>query len=99
MINTEGLFEYKQEQDNTIPVRYPKKEININLFSKFFNKFGKYPGKEKTNLEIGPVWEQCIKRWTTSTVDVFSAMEEKNFKELKEIYENYYIYGISEGAS
>ena len=99
MINTEGLFEYKQEQDNTIPVRYPKKEININLFSKFFNKFGKYPGKEKTNLEIGPVWEQCIKRWTTSTVDVFNAMEEKNFKELKEIYENYYIYGISEGAS
>ena len=40
MINTEGLFEYKQEQDKTIPVRYPKKEINIDLFSKFFNKFG-----------------------------------------------------------
>ena len=94
MIETKGLFEYK-----IMPVRYPKKEINIDLFGKFFNKFGKYPGKEKTNLEIGPVWEQCIKRWTTSTVDVFSAMEEKNFKELKEIYENYYIYGISEGAS
>lgn len=99
MINTEGLFKYEQKLNSMIPVRYPKKEIDINLFSEFFYKFGKYPGKEKTNLEIGPVWEQCIKRWTTSTVDVFSALEEKNFKELKEIYENYYIDGISEGAS
>ena len=101
MIETSGLFkdQFDQKQDNIIPIRYPKKEIEKDIFSKFFTKHGKYPGKEKTHLEIGSVWEQCFRNWTTSTVDVFSAMEEENLTQLKEIYENYYIYGVSEGAS
>jgi hypothetical protein len=97
-ILTTGIFSVP-EQDSIIPIRYPKKEIDPNIFSKFFNKHGKYPGKEKTHLEIGPVWEQCFKNWTLSTVDVFSAMEKEDLNHLKEIYEDYYLYGVSEGAS
>jgi hypothetical protein len=85
--------------DETLPVRYFKKEININLFEEFFKKCGKYPGKEKTNSEISGVWDRVVSRWTTSNVNVFDIMEEENLIKLKEIYENYYVDGISEGAS
>jgi len=85
--------------DNILPVRYPKKEIDLDTLKLFFKKYGEYPGKHLTIQEIGPVWKQCFNNWTTSTVDVFSAMENKDFKLLKEIYENYYIQGVSEGAS
>ncbi len=96
-IATKGFFDEKEQ--SVIPVRYPKKEIDINLFKTFFEKNGKHPGKIKTNNEVAPVWKQCFKNWTNSSVDVFSAMENEDLSKLKEIYENYYIYGVSEGAS
>ena len=85
--------------DNILPIRYPKKEIDLDIIKLFFTKNGEYPGKNLTIKEIGPVWQQVLNRWTNSSVDVFSAIENKDFKLLKEIYENYYIQGISEGAS
>ena len=100
-IPTTGLFDTPEELKDYrgLPIRYPKKEININLFKTFFTKFGDYPGKLSTIKEIGPVWQQVLDRWTNSSVNVFKSLEEKNFKELKEIYENYYVQGVSEGAS
>jgi hypothetical protein len=85
--------------NDVLPTRYPKKEIDLNVFKLFFNKFEKYPGRKSTIKEIGPVWEQCFRNWTLSTTDVFQCIENKNFQGLKEIYENYYINGTSEGAS
>ena len=99
-IATKGLFDSPpQENYEGLPIRHPKQEIDKNVFKDFFQKFGKYPGKQSTINEIGPVWEYVLNRWTNSTVDVFKALEEEDFQNLKEIYENYYIQGVSEGAS
>ena len=86
-------------KNKLIPVRYSKKEININLFEEFFKECGKYTGKEKTDLEVSGIWERVISRHTTSVVNVFDHMEKENLIKLKEIYENYYAQGVSEGAS
>ena len=86
-------------KNNILPIRYPKKEIDLNIFKSLFDKLPKYPGKESTIKEIGPVWEKCFRNWTLSTTDVFQCIENKNLQGLKEIYENYYIDGISDGAS
>ena len=99
-IPTTGTFIEEQYEDyRKLPVRYPKEDISISHFKNFFNKFGKYPGKLSTITEIGPVWKQVLSEWTNSSVDVFKSLEDENFQELKEIYENYYVQGVSEGAS
>ena len=99
-IATKGLFDSPtQENYEGLPVRYPKQKIDENIFKNFFQKFGKYPGKQSTIKEIGPVWEYVLNRWTNSTVDVFKSLEEEDFQKLTDIYENYYVQGVSEGAS
>jgi hypothetical protein len=82
-----------------LPVRYPFKKINPEIFSDFFAKFGKYPGKAKTNDEIAPVWQQCFRNWTNSTINVFDIIDGGDFEQLAQVYENYYVQGVSEGAS
>ena len=42
--------------NDVLPTRYPKKEIDLNVFKLFFDKFEKYPGRESTIKEIGPDW-------------------------------------------
>jgi hypothetical protein len=66
------------------------------LFEIFFNEYGKYPGVDKTDSEISIVWQSVFDKYAT---DVFNVMEKGDLIQLKEIYENYYISGTSEGAS
>jgi hypothetical protein len=86
-------------KSDVLPVRYPFEKIDTNIFTNFFTKNGDYPGKSETNNEVAPVWQQCFRNWTNSSVDVFQAMEDKNLNQLANIYENYYMQGVSEGAS
>ena len=79
--------------------RHPKLQIDINTINKFFTCSNSYPGKPATLQEIGPVWETVLSDWTLSSVDIFTAIENKDFESLIKIYENYYIQGVSEGAS
>ena len=52
-IATKGLFDSPtQENYEGLPVRYPKQKIDKNIFKNFFQKFGKYPGKQSTIKEV-----------------------------------------------
>jgi len=77
------------------PVRYPHKQIDLKVFKNFFDECGTVTKKE-TDLEISPVWERVFNRWTGD--GVFKKIENQDIKSLKEMYENYYVNGISEGA-
>lgn len=79
--------------------RHPKEIIDVNIIKKFLSPPNRYPGKSSTLNEIGQVWERVLSRWTLSSIDVFKSLENKDIDELKHIYENYYIYGVSDGAS
>ena len=98
-IPTAGTFIKEEDNYRKLPIRYPKKEIDMDILKNFFVKYGKYPGKLSTINEIGPVWNKVLNQWTNSSVDVFKSLEEENLPNLKEIYENYYVQGVSEGAS
>ena len=77
-------------------VRYPKEQINVDIFKSFFDNCGNYD-KYNTNLEVSPIWEKIYDRWIGD--DVLKAMESRDFDKLKSFYEDYYVSGISEGAS
>ena len=79
-----------------IATRYPKKEIDLNIFESFYKECGEYPGIEKINSEISLVWRKMIDKWNTN---IFQILENKDLNKLKESYEDYYVNGISEGAN
>ena len=77
------------------PIRYPHKQINLKVFKNFFNECGPVTRRE-TNLEISPLWERVLNLYTGH--DVFKKIESQDVESLKEMYENYCVNGISEGA-
>ena len=78
------------------PIRYKKQNIKKNVFQSFLNECGDYY-KQKVDDEVSQIWSDGINDWTGR--DVFNALEDKNIDELKSLYENYYVSGLSEGAS
>ena len=77
-------------------IRYPKKEIDLSTFESFYKECGEYPGVKKTNSEISSLWSQIFDELDTN---IFQVLENKDLNKLKEIYEDYYVNGISDGAS
>jgi len=78
------------------PKRYKKIEIDKEVFKSFFNECGNI-FKQKTITEVSPVWEKNYNEWVGS--DVLKHMENGDINSLKQMYEEYYVNGLSEGAS
>ena len=79
----------------TEPNRYQIQKINEKLFEDFFKHCGDYNSKELIS-KASPIWTKCYENHDSN---VFESLESKNVRELKELYENYYINGISDGAT
>jgi len=78
------------------PIRYKKQSISKKVFESFFKECNGY-NQSHTEIETSPVWSRVISNHTGK--EVFDAIESKDINRLKSLYEDYYIYGISEGAS
>ena len=65
------------------------------LFEDFFNHCGDYDSNKLISIQ-SPIWTKCYENHDSN---VFDLIESKNIKELKELYENYYINGISDGLN
>ena len=76
--------------------RYPKKEIDLSIFESFYKECGEYPGVKKTNSEISSLWSQIFDKLD---MNIFQVLQNKDLNKLKELYEDYYVNGISDGAS
>ena len=78
------------------PIRFKKQEVDIEVFDNFFVECGDY---KRNNLEkeSSPIWTRIYNH--KGGYDVFDYIESKNSSELKKIYEEYYVNGISEGAT
>ena len=77
-------------------IRYPKKEIDLSIFESFYKECGEYPGVKKMNSEISSLWSQIFDEFD---INIFQVLQNKDLNKLKELYEDYYINGISHGAS
>ena len=56
-------------------IRYPKKEIDLNIFESFYKECGEYPGVKKMNSKISLLWSQIFDEWDTNIFQIL----ENNF--------------------
>lgn len=77
------------------PKRYKKIDIDKNVLTDFFNECGDYEIKN-LDKQASPIWTKC---YENHDYNVFELLEKKNIKELKNLYENYYVNGLSDGAT
>ena len=77
------------------PKRYKKIDIDKNVLNDFFNECGDYEIKN-LDKQASPIWTKC---YENHDYNVFESLEKKNIKELKNLYENYYVNGLSDGAT
>ena len=77
------------------PKRYKKQNITRKIFSNFFEECGDY-NQYYLTIEASPIWTDC---YDNHDYDVFECLENKDVDKLKELYENYYINGLSDGAT
>tara|TARA_Y100000590_G_scaffold461276_1_gene622471 strand:+ start:254 stop:1234 length:981 start_codon:yes stop_codon:yes gene_type:complete len=76
--------------------RHRKIELDEFIVDQFFGAAGEYPGASKTYSILSTVWKSVLlEQFPTN---IFSVLENRNKEEIKEAYENYYVYGISDGA-
>ena len=78
------------------PVRYEHKEIDLEIFKSFFDECGGI-SKFDNDTEISPIWKKIYEDWIGS--EVISFIENQDIDNLKKVYEEYYVHGLSEGAS
>ncbi len=78
------------------PVRYEHKEIDLEIFKNFFDECGSI-SKFDNDTEISPIWKKIYEDWIGS--EVISFIENQDVDNLKKVYEEYYVHGLSEGAS
>ena len=78
------------------PKRYKKQTIPKHIFSDFLKECGDY-NRKKLKQEASPIWTKIYD--DTSGYDVFDYIENKDINKLKDVYENYYVNGLSDGAT
>jgi hypothetical protein len=78
------------------PTRHERVKINKKTFESFFEECGSYFARD-INTSASEVWTRVINNETGT--EVFESIEKKDINRLKELYEEYYVHGISEGAS
>lgn len=78
------------------PIRYKKQIIDEKLFKDFFTECGDY-NRGNLNKEASPIWTKIYD--DTSGYDVFDLIKKQDISNLKSSYEEYYINGLSDGAT
>jgi len=78
------------------PIRYKKQTIDKKLFKDFFIECGDYK-RDNLNKEASPIWTEIYDK--TSGYDVFDLIKKQDISNLKSSYEEYYINGLSDGAT
>lgn len=78
------------------PIRHKHIQIDKKIFESFFEECGTYFSQD-LNTSASPIWNRVINNETGT--EVFDSIEKKDIDKLKELYEEYYVHGISEGAS
>ena len=77
------------------PKRYKKQIIDTDLFKNFFTECGDYNTKYLKD-SASPIWTEC---YEIHDENVFESLEKKNIDNLKKLYEDYYVNGLSDGAT
>ena len=77
------------------PKRYQRQSIDTKLFQNFLKECGDY---KMNNLDTAasPIWTKC---YENHDENVFESLQKKSLDNLKNLYENYYINGLSDGAT
>ena len=77
------------------PKRYHKQSIDLKLFQDFFIECGDYKMNNLDNA-ASPIWTEC---YENHDENVFESIQKKSLDNLKNLYENYYMNGLSDGAT
>ena len=78
------------------PKRFHKQDIDKQLFENFFSECGDYD-RNNLNKESSPIWTRIHEN--NIGYNVFDSIQSKDIDNLKKLYEDYYVNGISSGAT